>query len=377
MALFEGLETPYTVSLEKAIPTLHLIVTLCRRLTGTWRCSLHSTIQSLLLAAQELDCHTKTRVFDDSVLIDCVWLPFPLLKILKRGGIWLRETGLVPYAWRHSVPLIDIINGHRSLLDNQTGEGGNSSGVSYDRRKGGGRSSRSRHSAGVRRVVVEVEVEGVDGGEVGGMGGSYVHSSHRCSRNTMRVSCHPESGERRQTSTNTRRLCHVFVVVFRRCGKNQRCCGMYVSRPSCSPAHSSLVPCIFHFVSSSRLARSALPSLSSPTHVYRTLEGEDVGSACVRSANRSDSRKRHEEEQCHPESRVPQTEPLPPRELLSEEPLQFMHAGRTDLGGFIWLVLESTLSSCLSRDTLIPLCATDCWLTSNLPIRSQSMFEFL
>lgn len=85
-----------------------------------------------------------------------------------------------------------------------------------------------------------------------------------------------------------------------------------------------------HHVQPSPRPQSALPSLSSPTHVYRTLEGEDVGSACVRSANRSDSRKRHEEEQCHPESRVPQTEPLPPRELLSEEPLQFMHAGRTE-----------------------------------------------
>ena len=103
---------------------------------------------ALLIRPEEVGVRTKTGDFDDSVIMDTVWLDSvltPLLEILSKGrqeeavfpfsypcfcrnfravlrSLGLERSGLVPYAWRHSGPSIDRAKGLRS--QEETGKRG-------------------------------------------------------------------------------------------------------------------------------------------------------------------------------------------------------------------------------------------------------------
>lgn len=105
-----------------------------------------SRFGSLLIAPAEIEATTKTGESDDSVLLDCAWMPW-----LDRLGSELGSSqtsptspvfsfdypafcqqfqkallememghlGVVPYAWRHSGPSIDRAQGRRTLQEVQ------------------------------------------------------------------------------------------------------------------------------------------------------------------------------------------------------------------------------------------------------------------
>ena len=105
-----------------------------------------SRFGSILIASAEIEATTKTGESDDSVLLDCVWMPW-----LDRLGSELGSSqtsptspvfsfdypafcqqfqkallememghlGVVPYAWRHSGPSIDRAQGRRTLQEVQ------------------------------------------------------------------------------------------------------------------------------------------------------------------------------------------------------------------------------------------------------------------
>ena len=105
-----------------------------------------SKFGSLLIAPEEIGATTKTGESDDSVLLDCAWMPwldrlvselhsrnrhqssavfdfdYPEFCAAFQGAVAelsMTHLNIVPYAWRHSGPSIDRARNLRSLQEVQ------------------------------------------------------------------------------------------------------------------------------------------------------------------------------------------------------------------------------------------------------------------
>ena len=101
---------------------------------------------ALMIAAEDTGLTMKTGEIDDSILLDCSWMPFlhtialnlskaresPLHRLLRfdypafvaefndaLSELDMTRLNIIPYSWRHSGPSLDRAGNHRTLAEVQ------------------------------------------------------------------------------------------------------------------------------------------------------------------------------------------------------------------------------------------------------------------